>query len=124
MWLPQGVPYRAESHPEDLERELAEERARTKRGFYAHAGVYVVVMALLAAINLSQSPHRFWFVFPLAAWGIWVLGHGVAAFALGPGGWLEQLMINREINRELRRGLRRGQSYRPSGRACSVPGNG
>jgi hypothetical protein len=108
MWVTQGVPYRAESRPEDLERELAEERARTRRGFYVHAGAYLAVMALLAAINLTQSPHRFWFVFPLVAWGIWVLGHGVAAFALGPGGWLEQIMINRELNRVWYHGLRRG----------------
>jgi hypothetical protein len=94
-----GVPYRAESHPEDLERELAEERARAKLGLYSHVGIFVAVMTLLAVINLSQSPDRLWFVWPLLGWGVAVVAHAVGALALGRGGAAERYLIDRELRR-------------------------
>jgi len=56
--------------------------ARVRRGFYIHLTAYVVVNALLIAINLATTPERLWFGWPLFGWGIGIIAHGVAAFAV------------------------------------------
>jgi hypothetical protein len=48
------------------------------RVFLVHLAVYVVVTALLAAINLWFTPETLWFVWVLLGWGIGVAAHGLA----------------------------------------------
>ncbi len=58
------------------------------RAFYHHLGVYVLVNAGLAGINLLASPGKLWFYWPLLGWGIWLVLHAFATFSrdrwLGP----------------------------------------
>jgi uncharacterized membrane protein len=58
-------------------------RARkATRGFLIHLTVYVLVNALLVGINLATTPARLWFVWPLVGWGVGVLAHAAAVFAV------------------------------------------
>lgn len=64
---------------EDLRRQ-AERRVRVRQGLIAHAGVYVVVNAGLAGINLVTSPHYLWFIWTTLGWGIGLAAHAWAVF--------------------------------------------
>jgi hypothetical protein len=55
-------------------------RART--GFYVHLAAYLAVNALLVCVNLLTTPGRLWFYWPLVGWGVGLLAHALAAFAL------------------------------------------
>ncbi len=47
-------------------------------GFRIHFFAYVLVNALLIAINLLLTPHTLWFYWPLLGWGIGIVAHGLA----------------------------------------------
>jgi hypothetical protein len=94
-----GVPYRAESHPPDVEEELARERARARLALYAHASAYLLVMILLVLVNLIQSPQRLWFVWPLVGWGAALVAHAIGVLALGRGGPAERYLVDRDLRR-------------------------
>jgi uncharacterized membrane protein len=51
-------------------------------GFYIHLTVYLLVNALLIGINLGTSTQHLWFKWPLLGWGVGILAHAIAAFAL------------------------------------------
>lgn len=60
------------------EYEQAEGQIRAEEGrisFYVHAGVYLLVNAMLLAINLAFVPQVLWFFFPLLGWGIGLTMH-------------------------------------------------
>lgn len=40
------------------------------RGLCIHAFVYVLVNALLIAVNLLYTPGHYWFLYPLLGWGL------------------------------------------------------
>jgi len=65
---------------EQTRREEARKRAVQLRGFYQHLAAYVVVNAVLLAINLVTSPGRYWFFWPLFGWGIGVAFHALSVF--------------------------------------------
>ena len=46
-----------------------------RRAFLVHLTVYVLVNALLIAVNFIYTPWFLWFPFPLLGWGIGVLLH-------------------------------------------------
>ncbi len=48
------------------------------RVFLIHLAAYVIVTALLAAINLWFAPEKLWFIWVLLGWGIGVAAHGLA----------------------------------------------
>lgn len=75
----------------------ARRRAAAKLGFYIHAAVYVLVNAILLAINLSASPGQLWFIWPLLGWGIGLASH---AFGVYAGAGLMQRLIERELRRD------------------------
>lgn len=65
------------------------ERDSAMRAFYIHLAIYVAVNLILIAFNLWQAPaegepREYWFVWPLAGWGIGVAAHGLAL-------WLKRL---------------------------------
>lgn len=60
----------------------AKRASRAKLGFYIHLTAYVSVNVLLIAINLLTSTHYLWFVWALLGWGIGLLAHALAVFAL------------------------------------------
>jgi len=47
-------------------------------GFFFHFLAYVVVNAILIAVNLLLTPDRIWFYWPLLGWGVGILAHGLA----------------------------------------------
>lgn len=53
---------------------------RNLRSFYIHLFVYVAVGALLIVVNVTQSPHEPWSIWPLIAWGAGLTAHGYAVF--------------------------------------------
>jgi hypothetical protein len=48
------------------------------RAFVIHLSIFVVVVGLLAALNLYRDPHKLWFIWVLAGWGIGVAAHDLA----------------------------------------------
>ncbi len=81
------------------DRFAAERRVRAKLGFIAHATTYVLVMALLAAINLMTNRTHLWFVWPLLGWGIGLAWHGIGVFLLSRGAYVYDRLIDRELHR-------------------------
>jgi hypothetical protein len=63
---------------------LAQRRVEAITGFYIHLVVFVVVMALLLAVNV-QTGSDWWVQWPLMGWGIGVIAHAFAVFAGMPG---------------------------------------
>ncbi len=49
-------------------------------GFLIHAGVYLAVVGLCAALALSHDPPRDWFVWVAAGWGIGLSAHALAVW--------------------------------------------
>lgn len=47
-------------------------------GFFFHFSAYVLVNAILIAVNLILTPQTLWFFWPLLGWGIGILAHGLA----------------------------------------------
>lgn len=78
---------------------IAHRNVRMKMGFYLHAGVYVLVNAFLAAVNLASSAEVMWFRWPLLGWGLGLAIHGaVVWFAMGGGG-IRDRMLQDELRR-------------------------
>ena len=59
----------------------AERVVRAMTGFYIHAATFAVVIALLAALNLTD-PH-WWVQWPLVGWGAGLAAHWYAVFGHG-----------------------------------------
>jgi 2TM domain len=70
---------------EDDLRRRAERRVRVRQGLITHAGMYVLVNAGLAGINLVTSPHYLWFLWSALGWGIGLAAHAWAAFSVLSG---------------------------------------
>ncbi|GAX91451.1 2TM domain-containing protein [Effusibacillus lacus] len=68
---------------QDRKYQEAKRKVEKIKGFYVHLLVYVLVNAMLIAINLITSPNSIWFVYPLMGWGIGVAMHGVSVFGIG-----------------------------------------
>ena len=92
-----GTPGQA-GDPEAELRRLARKRARAKLGFYQHLALYLVVNAILLAVNLVFSPGTLWFYWSVAGWGLAVAAHGVTVYLFGP----ESILLRKLEERELR----------------------
>ena len=53
-------------------------------GFYIHLVVYVLAIAVMAAIDY-QSGKDWWVQWPALGWGIGILGHALGVFGRSPG---------------------------------------
>lgn len=71
---------------------LARRRAGAKLGLYLHAGIYVLVNLVLAALSAASGRH--WAVFPALGWGIGLGVHAVVVL-LSTGRGFEH-MVQRE----------------------------
>lgn len=78
----------------------AAQRVDEKMGFYTHLGVYVVVNAALAIVDLVTTPEALWFYWPLAGWGIGIAVHAWKVFSAPAVSRMKQRMIRRELDRE------------------------
>jgi hypothetical protein len=85
------------NHPDDL--NPSKRVARAKIGLLIHLAVYVLVNALLIGINLSTPSAHYWFVWPLAGWGLGLLAHAVAFFLLARGSAAKPRTMVREAGR-------------------------
>lgn len=59
----------------------AERQVQAMTGFYIHLAAFVVVMALLFVLNLTDA--NWWVQWPLVGWGLGILGHWWAVFGQG-----------------------------------------
>jgi len=68
---------------EDPAYEAAVKRAEELQGYYIHLLVYTIVNGGLFAINLltKSDEGAWWFVWPLAGWGIGLAIHTMVMFA-------------------------------------------
>ncbi len=78
----------------------SKKRVAAKIGFYIHLAAYVGVNLLLIAIYLMTSGENFWFKWPLMGWGIGLLFHAFAVFALPSGPSIRERMIQKEMEKE------------------------
>jgi hypothetical protein len=85
------------------------EAARPRIRFYIHLVAFVVVNALLVAINLVGSPEHLWFQWPLLGWGLGILLHAGLLFVLPKRLGEKQRQIAPEL-----RTSKRGRSKRRS----------
>lgn len=75
---------------DDERYQRAKRRMEAEKGFYIHLFVYAAVNTGLFLINFvgGRGEGNWWFVWPLAGWGIAVVVHGLSVFvfsgALGP----------------------------------------
>lgn len=46
-----------------------------KQGLLWHIAIYVVVNAVMVAVNLVYLPGSIWFIYPLLGWGLGLLSH-------------------------------------------------
>jgi len=70
-----------------------------KLGLYIHAGVYVLVNAILATVNLATNPDHLWFQWPLLGWGAGLALHAALALGTLKGGSLKARMIEKEMKK-------------------------
>ena len=75
-------------------------RATMKLAFYRHVMIYIVVNALLAAINLLKDPHHLWFQWGMLGWGIGLLVHALNVYSYCWFGSHREQMIQRELERQ------------------------
>jgi len=83
---------------EDYKRAYREmEMEEGRRGFSVHLVAYVLVNAMLIAVNLLYSPEHLWFIYPLVGWGI-----GISLHYLYGVRWLERILKEKEARAEHR----------------------
>lgn len=83
---------------EEYKKAYREMRAEDeKRGFSVHLVVYVLVNAMLIAINLIDNPEGIWFFYPLLGWGIGITAHYLRAVR-----WIESELNKKEAEAEYR----------------------
>lgn len=90
-------------------RAKALRKARVRLGFRWHLTVFVLVNAVLCALNMAFTPLVLWFVWPLAGWGIALALH---AFAVFQGPAIDEGAIEAEVQREL---ARRAEAHASAG---------
>jgi uncharacterized membrane protein YdbT with pleckstrin-like domain len=86
---------------ENKKYEKAKQIARNKVAFIRHFITYIVVLAVLAAINnLTQMEYQWWLWIALF-WGIGIIFNFLKAYVFRGGGLqsLEEQMVKREMER-------------------------
>lgn len=76
-------------------RDMELEDAR--RGFIGHLVAYILVNAMLTAINFVYTPEAIWFFIPLLGWGI-----GLTLHYVGATYWLKKELMEKEAKAEYR----------------------
>lgn len=63
--------------------ERAQARVVELKEFYNHLGIYLIFVCIFLFINYNSGGF-FWAIFPIAGWGIGVLGHASGTFRWNP----------------------------------------
>lgn len=79
------------------------QQVRKLRAFYLHLSRYVLVCALLVAINLLTRPAHLWSLWVVGGWGLGVALHGLST--VKPFGVLGPAWERREVEKRLGRPL-------------------
>ena len=77
-------------------------RADRRKGFYRHLALYLVVNGLLIAVwagTGAESDPVPWFIYPLGAWGVFVLWNYLEAFVFVRETQWQKTRIQREFER-------------------------
>ncbi|RAK67853.1 XRE family transcriptional regulator [Phenylobacterium kunshanense] len=100
---PMDMPHAAQPDAVRPDEALALAHVRKIKAFYVHLTQYVVVIAILAAINLVGYPQYLWFVWPALGWGLGVAAHGAAVFEFIPflGADWERRQVEKRLGRQL-----------------------
>jgi hypothetical protein len=77
-------------------------RATMQRAFYRHVMIYIVVNALLVALNLLKDPNHLWFQWGMLGWGIGLLVHGLNVYSYRWFGSHWEQMMQHELKRQKR----------------------
>jgi transcriptional regulator with XRE-family HTH domain len=91
------------SESQSAEEILAFNQVRKLKGFYIHLAQYVLVIALLAAINALTTPNRWWVQWVIIGWGIGVFFHWLQIserFGLFGSKW-EKEQVEKRLGRKL-----------------------
>ena len=86
---------------EDKRYEQAKLIAKNKVAFIRHFISYIIVLAVLAAINNLTSRGYQWWLWVALFWGIGIIVNFLKAYVFGGGGMksLEDQMVKREMER-------------------------
>ena len=91
------------SATQSAEEQLAFIQVRKLKAFYIHLARYMVVCAILTAVNVFASPHRWWVQWVILGWGLGLLLHGLRVSgrvdALGAD-W-EKRQVEKRLRRKL-----------------------
>ena len=85
---------------EAREAERIRIRVHQKAEFYRHLVTFLVVGAILAALDLLTSPGSLWFYWPMGFWAIGLAMHAADVWIMGDGAGLEERMLRREMERQ------------------------
>jgi transcriptional regulator with XRE-family HTH domain len=85
------------------EEALALAHVRKLKEVYAHATIYVVVIAFLFGLNLLVTGGGVWAIYPALGWGLGLAFHAMRVFDLVP--WLSADWERRAVERRLGRKL-------------------
>ncbi len=67
------------SNTQQYRYQRAKEQVDKIKGFYIHASIYAIFCLVFIWLNL-QSSYFPWAIFPIAGWGLGVLGHASDTF--------------------------------------------
>lgn len=69
----------------ELEKtEKAAKHVDALLGFYIHLVIFVLVNAVLLAVNWVASPDKWWVQWPFIGWGIGIVLHALLVFGSKP----------------------------------------
>jgi hypothetical protein len=71
------------SYLEEKRYEMARKKVEELKGFYVHFGIYLVMSVVFVYLNFISSSFP-WSIFPIAGWGLGVLGHASEVFDWNP----------------------------------------
>lgn len=74
-------------------------RAKQKADFYRHLVSFLVVGAVLAALDVLTSPDKLWFYWPMGAWAIGLVLHFADVYVMGEDTGLEERIMRHEAER-------------------------
>ena len=84
-----------------IEEALALNHIQNVKKFYIHLGRYVIVIALLSALNYLKTPNHLWVIWVAVGWGIGLTLQGLLIFTnlLGPE-W-ERKQVEKYLGKKL-----------------------
>jgi len=82
--------------------DRAKKRMKEIKSFYGNLIAYSIIIPFLMIVNLTTSPKKIWFLWPMLGWGIGLAAHGMGAFAIGKN-W-EERKIRQILEKQNRHG--------------------